>query len=317
MTRILVIAPQFVGDSILAIPFLRELKKHVGRVEIDVVSKNAGCLIFKNCPYVSKVYDFKKLNIHEMRKNKYTKAYVLKRSLSAAILAFRLGIKDTIGFDGQFRNFILKKLVKYNKNEPKHELEHFMDVLREDYIEINSAKLEYYTRTEDVESVKNYFDEKKKVLIVACSSTPVKNWATNKFAKVLDFLNENGYEAYFAGLEKEKEYCDEIIDFSRLKYAKNLCGKLTFDEISALISQMNLVFGVDSGFCHIASAFGKKVVTLFGPTSVVQWKPVGSVVITAQKACSPCQKPKKCKSGYSCMNEISAEQVISELKNVL
>jgi len=317
MSRILVIAPQFVGDSILAIPFLRELKKHVGRVEIDVVSKNAGCLIYKNCPYVSKVYDIKKLNILELRKNKYSKAYVLKRSLSAALLALKLGIKDTIGFDGQFRSLFIKNVVKYNKNEPKHELEHFMDVLRADYIEINSTKLEYYVNNEDVETIKSYFGDKKKALIVACSSTPVKNWDTKKFAQIVDFLNENGYEAYFAGLEKEKAYCDEIISYSQTKYAKNLCGKLSFEEITALVSQMDLVFGVDSGFCHMAAAFGKKVVVLFGPTSVLQWEPVGAVVVSAQKDCAPCKKPKKCKSAYACMSDISVEKAVSELKKVL
>lgn len=317
MSRILVIAPQFIGDSILTIPFLRELKKHVGCVEIDVVSKNAGCLVFKNCPYVSKVYDIKKLNLSEMNGNAYTKAYVLKRSLSAAILAFRLGIKDTIGFDGEFRNFILKKIVHYDKNEQKLELEHFMDVLREDYVEINSTKLEYYLNEGAIDSVKKYFSEKKKVLIVACSSTPVKNWNVKKFAAVLDYLNENGYEGYFVGLPKEKEVCDEIIDFSKKKQAQNLCGKLSFDEVVALISQMDLVFGVDSGFCHIAAAFGKKIVTLFGPTSIAQWAPAGALIVTAQKPCSPCKKPKKCKHNFPCMQDISVELVVSKLKTVL
>ncbi len=317
MSRILVIAPQFVGDSILAIPFIRELKKHVGCVEIDVVSKNAGCLIFKNCPYVSKIYDIKKINMAEMKKNDYTKAYVLKRSLSAAILSFRLGIKDTIGFDGQFRNFILKKSVHYDRNEQKHELEHFMDVLREDYVEINSTKLEYYINNSAVETVKKYFGEKKKVLIVACSSTPVKNWDVKKFAAVLDYLNENGYEGYFVGLPKEKDVCDEIIDFSKKKQAQNLCGKLSFDEVIALVSQMDLVFGVDSGFCHLAAAFGKKIVTLFGPTSVWQWTPVGATVLTAQKRCAPCNKPKNCKRNFICMRDISVEQAIGALKTIL
>lgn len=317
MSRILVIAPQFVGDSILAVAFLRELKKHVGRIEIDVISKNAGCLVFKNCPYISNIYDINSLNISLMRKNAYTKAYILKRSLSAAILAWRLGIKDTIGFGGQFREIFIKKVVKYDKTELKHELEHFMDVLRADYIEINSTKLEYYTQKSALERIKNCLSEKKKVIFVPCSSTPVKNWNIKKFAQVLDFMNENNYEVYFAGLEKEKAYCDEIILGSKTKHAKNLCGSLSFDEVIALISSMDLVFGVDSGFCHVASAFGKKVVVLFGATSISQWKPVNSTVISVQKCCSPCLSPKKCKQNYACMQEISVEKVISVLGNIL
>ena len=117
MKNILVIAPNFIGDSVLVIPFFRELKKHVGRCNIDVATKNAGLLIYKNCPYIRTVYDLKNLNIPSMRAIKYEKAYLLKRSLSSALLAFRLGIKNMIGFDGQFRELFLKTVVKYDKNE--------------------------------------------------------------------------------------------------------------------------------------------------------------------------------------------------------
>ena len=76
MKRILVLAPQFIGDTILTIPFLRELKKHCGRVEIDVVSKNAGLKILSACPYIANIYDYKKLNCLELRKNKYDKKLI-------------------------------------------------------------------------------------------------------------------------------------------------------------------------------------------------------------------------------------------------
>ncbi|MBQ2871226.1 lipopolysaccharide heptosyltransferase II [bacterium] len=317
MKRILVIAPQFIGDSVLAIPFLRELKKHVGRCEVDVISKNAGCFVFSKCPYVSHVYDWNKLNIWELRAKKYDKAYVLKRSLSAALLAFKLGISDTIGFDGQFRHFFLKKTVKYRRYEGKHELEHFMDVLKADYVEINSNKLEYYEDENAINNVRKYFGNRKRALIVACSSTPVKNWSVDNFSDVLSYLVNNGYEVYFAGLEKERAYCDEIISKEFSPYVKNLCGVLSLNETFALVSQMHLVFGVDSGFCHLGAAFGKKVVTLFGPTDIEQWAPIGGSVITLNKVCSPCLHPKRCKENYSCMKELSSAHVISELERIL
>lgn len=317
MKNILVIAPNFVGDSILAIPFLRELKKHVGRCSIDVVTKGAGVLMYKNCPYVRDIYDWNNLNISKMRAIHYDKAYLLKRSLSAAILAFRLGIRNTIGFDGQFRKLFLSTSVKYSRNENKHELEHFMDMLKADYIEINNKNLEFYVKEEALVSIKEYLNNAKKALIVAKSSTSVKDWKVEKFAKVVDFLIEQGYEIYFAGLKSEKKYCDDIIMNSGNGEIKNLCGELTFDEVIALISQMDLVFGVDSGFCHVASAFNKKVVTLFGPTSIEQWKPLNAKVVTLDMPCSPCKNTKKCKSDYACMNDISVCSAIDKLKEVL
>ena len=317
MKNILVIAPNFIGDSILAIPFLRELKKHVGRCSIDVVTKNVGVLMYKNCPYVRNVYNWKNINISEMRKIKYDKAYLLKRSLSSALLAFRLGIKDTIGFGGQFRDLFLKNVVAYDKNEQKHELEHFMDILRADYVEINNKKLEFYVQQNALESIQSYLSDNKKALIVAKSSTHVKDWTVENFVKVVDYLISKGYEVFFAGLASEREYCNDIILNSGNGEIKNLCGKLNFDEVIALISQMDLVFGVDSGFGHVASAFNKKVVTLFGPTSVHQWKPINSTVISLDLECSPCAKPRECNQNYICMKNITSQIVIDKLREVL
>lgn len=317
MKSILVIAPQFIGDSVLTIPFLRELKKHVGRCEIDVISKNAGCFIFSKCPYVRKVYDFNKLSVAELRQNKYDKAYVLKRSLSAALLALRLGIKDTIGFDGQFRHLILKRTVKYNRFEYKHELEHMLDVLRADYVEINNKNLEFYVDETKFESIKNYLSSRKRALVVACSSTYVKDWNIENFAKSIEFLQKNDYDIYFVGLGKERDYYEKISYLLENSNVKNLCGLLNLDEIVALISQMDIVFGVDSGFCHLASALGKKCVTLFGPTSIFQWQPIGANVISLGMMCSPCVKPKKCKKNFACMQNITSDMAIEELKKVL
>ena len=317
MKNILVIAPNYIGDSVLAIPFLRELKKHVGRCNIDVVTKNIGLLMYKNCPYVRSVYNLKKLNLLEMRAKKYDKAYVLKRSFSAAFLCFKLGIKETIGFGGQFRELFIKNIVKYDKAEQKHELSHFMDVLKDDYVEINSEALEFYVTEDALSNIEKHLGTNKKALIVAKSSTYVKDWEIEKFSKVVDYLISNGYEIYFAGLESEKEYCSDIIINSKDGYVKNLCGKLRFDEVIALVSKMDLVFGVDSGFCHVASAFNKNVVTLFGPTSVKQWQPINSRVISLNMNCSPCDNPKKCKNNLACMKDISSDMVIDVLKEVL
>lgn len=306
MKKILVVAPQYVGDSILVIPFLRELRKHHNDAVIDVVTKNAGKLVLSVCPYINNIFDKK-----ELKSNYYDKAYVLKRSLSAALLVKKLKIKDTIGFDGQFREFILKKCVKY-KGFEKHELEHFLDVLTADKISIESNKLEYWTNDGDIEFVQKYFSEdKKKALIVTSSSTYVKNWTVEGFNDVIKFLNENNYECFIVGTEKEKDYNNQFMN------AKNLCEELTFNQISALISQMDLVFGIDSGFCHMAAAFNKKTVALFGSTSLTQWKLQGenSHTLSLNLKCSPCKKAKNCKNNFKCMKDFSSDFVIEYLKN--
>lgn len=306
MKNILVVAPQYVGDTILVIPFLRELRKNYPNAIIDVVTKNAGKLVLSVCPYINNVY-----SKDELKTNFYEKSYVLKRSLSAGLLVKKLKIKDTIGFGGQFREFILKKCVKYKPHE-KHELEHFSDVLVSDGIKITDENLEYWVNEKDIQNVQKYFTEnKKKALIVTQSSTYVKNWTLEGFQKVIDFLNDNNYECFVVGTKKEEEFNNQFQNI------KNLCGKISFNEISALISQMDLIFGIDSGFCHLGTAFDKKVVALFGSTSLTQWELRGnnSHTLSLNLKCAPCKKPKKCKNNFKCMKDFSSEFVINYLKN--
>jgi len=311
MEKILVIAPQFLGDGILSVPFFRNLRHHYKAAQIDAITKNAGKLVLGKVPYIDNVYDLKTTKKDFIKKQKYSKVYILKRSLSALMLVLGCGIKQKIGFSGQFRKPFLSKPVKYLANQ-KHELECFFDILKADRVDIIDDKLEYFVQEEAQESVQKYLPEGKKALIVACASTKVKEWSQENFAKVAESLKAQGYSIYFVGLKSEKAYCEGIVQGEGVY---NLCGELSFDESVALVSKMDLAVGIDSGFCHLASAFGVKTITLFGPMSPVQWGLLGqhSVNISVGLSCSPCKKPPKCEINFECMKKITPEDVISKL----
>ena len=140
MKKILVVRYRFIGDMILTIPFLRNLRYIYPDAQIDMlVAPNSGEVI-EDCPYVNNFIYFDTTRKHkyengkgkkksfwsyvfELRKNKYDKAYVLKRSLSSALLCFFAGIKERIGFDTENRGFFLTKKVKYDYkiSKPKEE----------------------------------------------------------------------------------------------------------------------------------------------------------------------------------------------------
>lgn len=310
--KILVIAPQFLGDGILSVPFFKNLRLAKADAQIDVISKNAGKLILKRIPYINNVYDLKTVSKKFIRVQKYHKVYILKRSLSALLLVLGCGIKEKIGFSGQFRKLFLTKPVKYISGQ-KSERDCFLDVLKADGIEIFDTGLEYFVKDEAIKSVQKYLTADKKVLIVAKASTPVKEWSQENFAKVIENLKNSGHGVYFVGLESEKNYYD---GFGSDENIHNLCGKLSFDEIVALVKNMDLTVGIDSGFCHLSSAFGVKTLTLFGPMSISQWGLLGdnSVNFSLSLPCSPCKKPAKCRRKFECMQKIMPEDVLHKLR---
>lgn len=169
--RILVIRYRFIGDTLLMVPFLRNLRYAYPDAQIDVlVAPNSGELL-KHCPYINNLFFFDTTRKHRyenpnemksqseprsfwtyvdgLRKQKYDCAFVLKRSFSSAFLAFCAGIPQRIGYGTEFRNFLLTKSVPYEMK--KHERNCFFDVLEACDIPVEDDHLEAWWSEEDNE----------------------------------------------------------------------------------------------------------------------------------------------------------------------
>ena len=89
----------------------------------------------------------------------------------------------------------------------------------------------------------------------------------------------------------------------------------------ALIADARAVVSNDSGPMHIAAAFNKPLVSLFGPTDPVKTGPYGWQtnenfrVIRSRVPCSPCFK-KKC-GNFICMDNISVDDVFEAIEEYL
>ncbi|NIQ14666.1 MAG: glycosyl transferase, partial [Candidatus Dadabacteria bacterium] len=156
--KILVLRYRFIGDTILTVPFLRNLKRAYPGGKIDMVVAPYSSDVLIGNPYVDEfiVYDPPTIHadsrgqhntlkskyqfIRSLRKKQYDKAYVLKRSLSSALIAFLSGAKERVGFDTEKRGFLLTKRVPYYHD--RHEVTNFLSILEADGIPVADDYLE-------------------------------------------------------------------------------------------------------------------------------------------------------------------------------
>ena len=142
--RILVVCTQYIGDTLLAIPFLRNLRQaHPGAV-IDVCAEGGPRAVLAHCPYVddriswsrppkgrrgglSGAYAGLKSQADWLRSRGYTTAYLLKPSLSAATLAMLAGIPCRIGFAGESSPLLTRRI---RRRRGRHQAETYLDLLR-------------------------------------------------------------------------------------------------------------------------------------------------------------------------------------------
>ena len=344
--KILVVRYRFIGDTLLTVPFLRNLRYSYPDAQIDMLVAPVSGEIIEKCPYVDNFIYFDTTRKHRyensaekkknfwsyvkiLREKKYDKAYVLKRSLSSAFLTFAAGIKERVGFDTECRRFLLTKPVEYK--EGVHEIECFLDVLRADGVCVRDNYLENWVTAEESNFARELLDSKmpdknlKKVLVHATSGNRNKEWSRENFAQIIEFLsNEKNVQVIYTGAKGDSTTYDEIHGYigSELKITPlNFCGELSLRESLALIQKCDLIVGCDSGNLHIAASVGVPVIGIYGPMDEKKWAAAGenNTILTAESPCRPCglKKKNRCKFDYQCLTKISVDDVKKALNKYL
>lgn len=104
-----------------------------------------------------------------------------------------------------------------------------------------------------------------------------RRWPAEKFAQIGDMLAERGVKVYITGSLNECEIVKEVID--HMEYpANNICGKLSINALTALLSKAKVLVSNDTGPLHLARAVGTPTVGLYWSLNVVT-----AGVITASK----------------------------------
>ncbi|MBI3590861.1 MAG: glycosyltransferase family 9 protein [Candidatus Melainabacteria bacterium] len=349
--KIIIFRYRFIGDTVLTIPFIKNVKEYFPDAQIDVlVSPNSGELIEGN-PDVNKIIYFDNSKFHKyeniqeagshdpaslycnsflgcvkvLKRENYELAFVLKRSFSSAFLAFLSRAKYRVGFNTEFRSFLLTHKIKYDKSI--HEIDNFLNCLKPllDITPQRHMPKIYTTQKEEIKA--NGFlvrlDRfKPKVLIHASSAHPYKMWPKRYFAKLMDYLyDEFGAQFVFTGAKIDKEAYEKILGWCENKNKfkiLDLLGLTSIRECYSIYKGLDLAVCVDSGNAHISAASGIPTYVLYGPTRPERWLPLGKSVFPLRLnqllPCQPCDVKVEC-SHLSCMKLLSPEFIFSNLKN--
>lgn len=340
MKKILVLRYRFIGDTILTVPFLRNLRYAEPEAYIAWVVAPISSDVIKGIPYVNELIYWDPETIHadstgqhktlkskiefikSLREKKFDKVYVLKRSLSSAIMAYLTGAKERVGFDTEGRGFLLTKRVKYNHNI--HEVQNFLNVLRAEGIPVIDNYLEAWISEDEKGYAEKFFIEnsltEKTVAIHPFAANPYRAWHIDNFIEVSNKLGERGYRTIFFGGKRDKNYIGYIKEKS-LHNSIFLIGETTLRQTMAILSKCRALICNDSGIMHLASALNIPLIAIFGPQWPVKFGPHSekSRVIYKAFPCSPCKQKffKECKPSERmtplCIEAISIEEVFEEI----
>ena len=310
MSRILVVAPNWIGDALMAQPLLARLRaKHA---KIDVLAPEWVAPVARRMAEVDEVitapFRHGPLQLAErwklgrkLKERGYDEAIVLPNSWKAALPPFFAGIPVRSGYVGEARYGLLNRLYR---NPDRRMREHYerlsgdqaAGALREPCLQVDAARAAA-TRA------RFGLPQRYAVLCPGAEYGPAKRWPYfHDLARRLDrpavLLGSKNDEAAAQGVP-----------------GSNLVGKTTLDEAIDVIAGAEVVVTNDSGLMHVAAALGRPLVALFGSSSPEKTPPQSqrARVLWLKPECSPCFQ-RECPLGhFRCMREMSVETVLAEV----
>lgn len=324
--------PNWVGDAVMAVPALRELRDLLPHAHVTVVARPGAADIFIESDFVDDVlvYDRQGLasvwnQIREWRLREFDLAVLFQNAFEAAVIPSVAQVSTRIGYATERRGFLLTHSLPLPAwKDERHECFYYLNIV---------AQLERLLTGRSVpQNVEPRFDlhvsaERKQealqslqaqgarmnaplaVLCPGSVNSRAKRWPAERYAELADYLFESGAIVALIGSAGELDVSKEVCERARHRPIM-LTGKTTVAEATAVISIADVLITNDTGPAHIGAALHTPTLVIFGPTNPLTTYPFSAVaeIIRRPPDCAPCML-RDCPIDHRCMTAITPAEV--------
>ncbi|HEY0323839.1 MAG TPA: glycosyltransferase family 9 protein [Pyrinomonadaceae bacterium] len=335
--RVLVVRLRSIGDTVLATPSLRALRRFLPEAEIDILLEDWVAPILEGFPHVNRIITVERGNLagrarvaKELRGARYDVAFNLHGGTTSTILTRASGARHRVGYSS-YRYSRLYNHAAPPANElwgkaATHSVEQQLALLGWTGVPVSDRPPTHLAVT--AEASKS-IDEKLRAegigesapfaLFHPAAAFETKQWAAEKFARVAEALDARGLGIVSVAAPSEAETINALRKHSSVNIKS--FTDLRLPEVTALAARSCLFVGNDSGIAHIASAVNIPAVVIFGSSNVRHWHPWAnplSEVVREELPCQPCP-------GYTCaefdqpecIRRVRVESVLQAIERVM
>lgn len=317
--KILVVRFSSIGDIVLTTPVLRCIKQQLKNVELHYVTKYSFLSVIENNIYLDKVFtinDSLKDIIPQLKKENYDYIIDLHHNVRTLKLKTALG-KKTLSFDKlNWKKFLLVNF-KINTLPQKHIVDRYFETVESIGVKNDGKGLDYFINDNDEIDIQlslpSLFHEEYNALVVG-GSYFTKQIPINKLKEI---CAKSKVPLVLLGGKEDAAIAEQVYQLHKNKTI-NLCGKLTLNQSASIIQQSHKVITSDTGLMHIAAAYKKDIISLWGNTipefgmgPYLSGKN-SQILEVKGLSCRPCSKLgyKKCPKGhFKCMNNIEIKEI--------
>lgn len=324
--NILLVAPAWVGDMVMADTLVQVLRARHQQVQIQVLAPPATAPLAERMAGVA-AHHVLEIGHGELALGRrravgramagrgFDQAIVLPNTFKSALVPWWAGIRRRTGWHGEARFGVLNDRRRLDPQRYPLMIERFM-ALGLDPGEplpgphpVPALTVDPANRERLVRSLDLRLDGGVLALCPGAEFGPAKRWPVDHYAAVARHAAGQGRPVWLLGSPGERDVCERIVDLA--PQAVNLAGRTRLLDAVDLLSAADTVVSNDSGLMHVACAVGVRVIALFGSTSPTFTPPLGDAarVLRLELPCSPCFQ-RSCPLGHlRCLADLGPERV--------
>ena len=330
--KILVVAPSWIGDTVLAQPLLKLLHQRYATLELDVLAPGWTGPVVRRMPEVRRtiaspfehgVFQFAERRDlgRELRPEHYDQAIVLPNTLKSAFVPLFARIPRRTGYRGEMRWGALNDVRTLDPTGLPQMAQRYAALGLEPGERLPNPlprpqlRLDDAQRTATLAALGLNDVEDAIALCPGAEYGPAKRWPPSYFAELARALRKEGHAVWLIGGAKDADIGHDIVRLSG-GACVNLCGKTTLDQAVELLASVRLVITNDSGLMHVAAAVGTPLIAIYGSSTPVFTPPMspGAHIVKLDIECSPCFERTCPLHHYNCLRQIAPAAVRDSLK---
>ena len=341
--KILVIRFSSIGDIVLTTPVIRCLKNQIDDVEIHVLTKKKFSSLYKTNPYINKVYEYDdslKKNIEELKLEDYDYIVDLQKNKRSLRVTRALHKPHSSFPKLNFKKFLLTTF-KINLMPDIHIVDRYFKAVEKLGVTNDYQGLDFFISEKNdypLSELPENFQKGYHAFVIG-GTYKTKILPAVKIVEIIQKLND---PVILLGGPDDVERAEEILlsvngqqttdnrlypqlSNSATQQLISLVGKINLEQSASIVKKAKSVLTNDTGLMHIAAAFHKNIVSVWGNTVpelgmypyLPKEKEKCHIVECKDVKCRPCSKLgfKECpRKHFNCMMKINCDIVVEKLK---
>ncbi len=257
-----------------------------------------------------------------LKSHNFDLAIDLQGLLKSGLIAFFSGAKYRIGLGSkEGSQFLMSECVVKPQNDPKISSE-YLHLAKQLNCNIDQFNMSIRLSEKDIIFTNNFIEQHKitqgYIAIAPFTTRDQKHWFNEKWSGLVGkIFSIYQFPLVILGGNGDLEASDSLMQTIKDK-AVNLVGQTTLRQAASVISQAKLLIGVDTGLTHFGIAVNTSTIALFGSTCpYLETGRSNTRVIYNALPCSPCRRKPTCNNEYTCMQNITVEQVFKASQELL